>query len=111
MNRQKAPEVGDVFEFDFQSDMFCGSYRLVESLGGNRWIAEHVEPSDELIELIEAYYFKPGVYLDIYDPYGPNRREKTPQEAFDDEVLQRIERAGERFNLTFVQMPVWAEMF
>ena len=106
------PKVGDTAKWDNQSDVFQGEYRYVEHLGGNRWMIEYLEPSDELIEEIEEYYLRsPQPYLGWFDPFGPGRREATRQEALDEEVMERIERAGRRTEIRIVSREPWAAMF
>lgn len=97
--------------WDLQSDFFRGQYRLIEDLGGGEWLAEHLEPSDELIAEAEAYYFGPDPYLGYFDPFGPERRTATPQEALDEEILRRIDDAGETFKIKFVSSAAYAEYF
>lgn len=104
-------KVGDVLKHDFQSDVFEGEYRLEEDLGGGSWLCANVEPSAELIEAARVYYFGERPYLGYHDPFGPERREATPQEAWDHEILERIDRAGETFTIKFVSRAKWAEMF
>lgn len=105
-------KVGDVFRWDFQSDVFRGEYRLVESQGRNVWLAEYLEPSDELIaEATEFYLRSANPYLGYHDPFGPERREATRQEALDEEILDRIERAGQTFRVELVSAARWAEAF
>jgi hypothetical protein len=105
-------KIGDVLTFDFQSDDFEGEYRLVEHAGGRRWVAEYVEPSDELIDRATAHYLHAAhPYLGYVDPFGPGRREATRQEALDAEILERIERTGRRFQIEFVSAARYAEAF
>lgn len=106
------PKVGDVRRWDFQSDPFQGEYRLVTRLTGRRWVAEYAEPSDELIAEIQKFYLESEhPYLGYHDPFGPERREATRQEAFDQEVLERIERAGAQFELEIVSAAEFARHF
>jgi hypothetical protein len=104
-------KVGDIHKWDYQADVFRGEYRLIEDLGKGSWIIEYVEPSDELIDEAYAYYFGPGAYLGYHDPFGPERREATPQEAFDEEIINRIDRAGQRMTIQFVSSDRYHAMF
>lgn len=106
------PRVGDIRRWDFQSDVFRGEYRLVKRLTGRRWLAETVEPSDELIEEARAYYLdSESPYLGWHDPFGPERREATRQEALDQEILERIARAGVQFQVEIVSAAEFARHF
>ena len=105
-------KIGDVLKFDFQADVFRGEYRLIEDLGKGLFIAEHVEPSDELIAEATKYYLESeSPYLGYHDPFGPERREATRQEALDEEILKRIDYAGETFRVELVSAARYAEMF
>lgn len=105
-------KVGDVLTWDLQSDDFQGQYRLVEHQGGRRWLAEYLEPSDELIDRITDYYLNsPSPYLSYVDPFGPGRRRATRQETLDQEIYARIERAGQTFPIEFVSAARYAEAF
>jgi hypothetical protein len=105
-------KVGDVLKFDYQSDVFEGEYYLVEDLGGGCWLAANVEPSAELIEAARIYYFEDEhAYLGYHDPFGPERRVATRQEAWDEEIMNRIDRTGEMFKIQFTSRAKWAEMF
>lgn len=104
--------VGEIHYFDNQSDVFKGQYRIVEHLGGRNYLAEYMEPSDELIaEATDFYLNSPNPYLGYHDPFGPERREATRQEALDEEILERIDRAGQTFRIQFVSQAEWAEAF
>jgi len=106
------PAVGDILHFDFQSDDFRGQYRLIRDLGRGRFLAEYVEPSDELIDAVVNYYLNsPNPYLDFVDPFGPGRRRATRQEAADAEILRRIEYAGDTFTIEFVSAQRYAAAF
>jgi hypothetical protein len=105
-------QVGSVHRFDGQSDVFHGEYRLVEDLGKGLFVAEYVEPSDALITEAEAFYLhSPQPYLGYHDPFGPERREATRQEALDQEIDDRIDRAGRTFRIRFVSQEAWAAAF
>jgi hypothetical protein len=108
-------KVGDVHRWDYQADVFRGEYRLVENLGRDEWLAEYLEPSDELIEEATAYYLTadPSSWCAVgyHDPFGPERRLRTPQEALDAEILDRIERAGQTLRIRFVSAARYAEAF
>lgn len=104
-------QIGDVYKWDYQSDIFQGEYRIVENLGGGRWIIEDVEPSDELIDEVIHYYQQPGAYLGWHDPFGPERRKATVQEAIDEEILTRIDRTGTRREVKFISAAQYASMF
>jgi hypothetical protein len=104
-------KVGDIHKWDYQADVFQGEYRLVEDLGKGSWIIEDLEPSDELIDEAYTSYFSPGAYLGYHDPFGPERRVATPQEAFDEEILHRIDRAGQRREIQFVSSARYHAMF
>lgn len=107
----KNVNVGDIFTSDYQSDIYEGQYRLVEDQGNGNWVAEYVEPNDELIERVRVDMFSEHAYLGYHDPFGPERRIATPQEAFDKEICDRIDRAGRRFELRFVSSATYAAMF
>jgi hypothetical protein len=112
MATRRPHQVGDVLKHDFQADVFEGEYRLVEDLGGGSWLAETVEPSDELIEAARVYYLEgQSPCLNYVDPFGPGRRRATRQESLDMEILERIERAGWTFKIQFTSRAKWAEMF
>lgn len=107
-------QVGDTMKFDFQSDVFEGEYRLVEDLGNGQFVAEYLEPSDELIDAVLDYYLNTPVEricLGWVDPFGPGRRPATPQETADQEIMKRIDDAGRRFKIEIVSTQRWNEMF
>lgn len=108
-------EVGNVLRWDFQSDVFRGEFRLLEHLRGSVWRAEYVEPLDALIEEAVAYFLSADpsscAAMGYHDPFGPERRLRTPQEALDAEILDRIEQTGQQFEIAFVSEARWAEAF
>lgn len=108
----KTMKVGDIHKWDYQSDVFRGEYRLVEDLGNGRWVIEHLEPSDEILEeIMQDYLYGLNPMLSYHDAFGPERRIQTRQEALDEEVMRRIDRAGERSEVRFVSAARYAEAF
>lgn len=105
-------QVGQVMKWDHQSDVFHGEYRLVKDLGGGKWEIEELEPSDELIDEVLDYYLNAAhPYLDYVDPFGPGRRRATRQESADQEIMNRIDRAGTIKVIQFVSQERWASAF
>jgi hypothetical protein len=108
-------KVGDILTWDYDSDVYQGQYRLIMDLGRNTFEAEHLEPSDELIDRVAQYVFNadPESFcaMGYHDPYGPERRLRTPQEALDAEILDRIERAGTTFKVEIVSRERFASHF
>lgn len=111
MTTTTRPAVGDVRTWDLQSDIFHGSYRLVEHLGRNRWRCERLAPTEEEIDRILDYYTGSSPYTGYVDPFGPGRRVATVDEAFEAEVAERRERAGATFEVEFVSHDRWAAAF
>lgn len=102
---------GDIGTWDFQADMFQGQYRFVEQTGRNEWIIEQLPPSEELIERAFQHYSSPGAYLGIHDPWGPERRDNTPEEAWVEEITNREERAGEQMKIRIVSRATYDAAF
>jgi hypothetical protein len=104
---------GSVHSFDFQADVFRGQYRVVSFDDRTGvYTAEYVEPSDGLIEEARAYYLGSAEpYLSWHDPFGPERRRATRQESFDQEIIDRIDRAGQTFQVRFVSAESYAAAF
>jgi hypothetical protein len=104
---------GTVLTHDFQSDDFEGEYEVIgfdEATG--MYTGRHMEPSGKLIAAAEQHYLhSESPYLDYVDPFGPGRRVETRQEAFDREIMGRIEKAGTEFTFQFVSQERWAAMF
>lgn len=94
MTKQRKP--GDIHTFDYQADIFGGRYRLIKSLGGGKWLAEHMEPTDEELDAILA-------------TAGQSSWD-TP-ERVEAEALRRIEDAGTTFTIHFVSAARYAEAF
>ncbi len=105
-------KVGDIHRSDFQSDVFQGEYRLVENKGKGVWVIEYLEPSDEILDAIMQDYLH-GEYpmLGYHDAFGPERRRQTRQEACDEEIMRRIDRAGTRSEVRFVSSARYAAAF
>jgi hypothetical protein len=104
-------KIGDIMTWDYQSDIYGGQYRLIEDLGGGRFVAEYLEPSDEVIDRIINDFMDGHGYLDYIDPFGPNRRRVTAQESLDMEIMQRIERAGQTFKIQIVSAATYHAAF
>ena len=102
---------GDVVEYDFQADVFRGRFRLVERVGRNRWLVEDLEPDEAETNRILDYYTSADAYLGYHDPFGPERRQATPDEAFEREIAERRERAGRRHEIEFISAARYAEYF
>lgn len=110
--------VGDIRKWDFQSDVFEGEYRIVESLEGNRYRIERLEPSDELIERATAYYLESAhPYCGYAEPYNmdgsysSNWRKATRQEALDAEIMKRIDLAGTTLEIEITSNDRFASLF
>lgn len=84
-------QVGDVLQMDFQSDIYRGEYELVENLGGNTWLARHIEPSDEIFNAILS--------------------DESKYARGEEEVLERIERTGDTFKVRLVSREEFAGYF
>lgn len=93
-------QVGDVRTWDYQSDIFQGEYKLVENLGGSLWRAEHLPPSEAVIDRIleVAVNGRPGQWM-------------TTIEEVECEIADRVRRAGTTFEIRLVSLRQWAEMF
>lgn len=104
--------VGDIRKWSFEADVFEGEYRIIEVLGSDRYRIERLEPSDELIERATHYYLESSrPYCGYVDPFGPNRREATRQEALDKEIMNRIELAGTTLDVRIMHGDVWESAF
>jgi hypothetical protein len=70
---------GEVRRFDFQSDIYRRRYRLVEDLGGGRWLVEILEIEDAVLAVMEddaqsgTYYPTQQDILDEIDETGTTR--------------------------------------
>lgn len=93
MPRTTSPQPGDIRTWNFQSDVYGGRYQLVRHLGGQKWEAVRLEPSDEEIDLI------------LNDKWGGTDEQKEAT------VLRRIEDAGTTFQLRLVSSDEWARYF
>ena len=99
--------VGQVRRFDYQSDIFRAEYRLVEHLGGNRWLAEYLPPSDEAIEeILEGAILEHDKGYE-YGYFG--RGDKL--ELAEREIARRQADAGSTFTISIVSRDAWAAMF
>jgi hypothetical protein len=103
---QQTRKPGDVLQRSYQSDVYGGRYRLVESLGGGRWVIEDVEPSDEEMDAIlsDPYFITGGVYI---KPNGEALFPETPEEV----VLARIDCAGRRSEIRLVSPREFSRYF
>lgn len=86
-------KVGDIRSFDYQSDIYRGQYRLVRDIGDGVWLAEHLEPTDEMIDAI----MNDEAMARYRDP--------------ESEVLDRIDQAGTRFRVRLVSASTFASYF
>jgi hypothetical protein len=106
-------KVGQIVTYDYQSDPFGGQYVIVAKVEGKRnvWLVENLEPTDAILDEIDRTYRLPGMYLGIFDPFGPARRDNTVEEAIEAEVNDRIERTGHRSEVTFVSQAQFNRAF
>lgn len=93
---------GKVCKWDFQSDVFGGSYELLEHLGKDVWLARHLAPSDDVIDAIVEYAAEAEKHGHSY--LG------TAEEMMR-EIEFRQALAGQTFEIRLVAVREYAEMF
>lgn len=103
--------VGQTYQWDMQADVFQGSFKVVADLGGGLFEIERLEPSDEMLDRIEAAYASGNVYLGYVDPYGPGRREATPAEAAEIEIERYIALTGTRSKIRAISRAEYDRSF
>lgn len=95
-------QVGDIRQWDFQADVFEGEYRLVEDLGGGRWIIEALAPSDALIDRVLAI---------AAGQEASGASWMSSMAEVEREIAERQARAGEQMTVQFISSAQYAEAF
>lgn len=101
--RKRHRQVGDVLQHDSQSDLLQGSYRLVEHLGGIRWLAEQLPPDDALVDRLLA--------MAAADEASGSYPLWATAEDVLAEITERTADAGRTFTIQFVSRDAWDAMF
>lgn len=118
-------KVGDVRVNDFQADVWQRKYRLVENLGGGRWVTKYLYPDDEVIQRVFDHWanadentYRTPVWDKTWAECDESKGERPQivRDMTDEEMLERdlddlVESAGRRSTIQFVSRERYASYF
>lgn len=119
-------KVGEVYRWDFQSDVYGGQYKVIAHLGGDRYEIEDLPADDQTIEAIFDYWAAMeadgAMTSPIWDKQWSECDEakgehpqrigwKTYEQMLEEDLARYAERAGRRSVCRFISAARYAEYF